>query len=116
MTLLERIHAAIEGAGIDRVFMVTAPDLPEAVTVTPYMSTPFEDIPMSRESFQVAVRAEDHAEARTTAWKAFQAVDESGLHPSFRQSPTFLGVEDGRALYVFNFDIPASWDDLITER
>lgn len=116
MTLLERIHAALEAAGIDRVFMVTAPDIPEAVTVTPYMSTPFDDIPMSREAFQVAVRAADHAEARSTAWRAFKAVDDSGLHPSFRQSPTFLGVEDGRALYVFNFDIPASWDDLITER
>jgi hypothetical protein len=34
----------------------------------------------------------------------------------FHQTPTFLGLEDGRALFVFNLDVIASWDELTEER
>lgn len=116
MTMLERIRETVQDTGLDHVYMFRAPDILRCVTITPYMSSPLSDIPMSSESYQVAVRSDDANDARRTAWAAFRAVDEdSEIHAVFRQTPTFLGLEDGRVLYVFNFDVIASWDELIEE-
>jgi hypothetical protein len=116
MTIIERLREAITDAGIDNVFMYRAPDIPECVTITPYMSSPLTDIPMSRESFQIAVRSDDCTAAKVTAWEALRAIESAEPGAEFHQTPTFLGLEDGRALFVFNLDVIASWDELTEER
>ena len=110
MALLEKLHARLVDAGIHHCYMLSSPDIPSCVTVAPYNSVPMADIPMSRESFQVAVRAPTYDEALATAWAAVKALEYFPLL-SFRQTPTYLGPnEDGSAVCVFNLDVPASWD------
>ena len=116
MTLLERLRQDILSAGIDHVYMLAAPEIPEAVTVAPYMSTPYVDIPLSIESFQVAIRGQDFFETKERAWRAFRALENSDTHPVFRQSPTLIDHDGERVIFVFNLDVYTSWDDMTNER
>ncbi len=116
MTLLESLHAALVAAGIENCYMLEAPDIPECVTIAPYASAPDSDLPISAESFQIAVRNEDYADGNEIAWLAFRALADGRPDGVFsiipRQSPTYLGREEKRHLFVFNFDAVASWERL----
>ena len=116
MTLLESLHAVLVAAGTGNCYMLEAPDIPECVTIAPYASAPDSSLPMSAESFQIAVRSEDYADGNAVAWLAFRELTDERPDEVFsiipRQSPTYLGREEKRYLFVFNFDAVASWERL----
>jgi hypothetical protein len=121
-TLVKAIHQMIADSGLDNVFMLDAPEMDECTAVIPYASTPYSDIPISDESFQIASRAKTYEAVMSRSWRALNALTPDVLPAHMRsgvqyvlslrpiQTPTYLGKDgSGRHEAVFNIDVTASW-------
>lgn len=118
-TLVQALRTELINAGLENVFVTTAPDISPCVLLTPYSSDTSVYIPLGRQSIQCRIRADTYAESESMAWQAFLTIVEAkpacdrtvkSIVPL--QEPFFIGFDEGNNfIHTFNFDVVAIWKE-----
>ncbi|WP_448807465.1 minor capsid protein [Aminobacterium colombiense] len=121
-TLVQALRTELINAGLENVFVTTAPDISPCILLTPYGSDTSIYIPLGRQSIQCRIRADTYAGSESIAWQAFLAIVEAkpacnrivkGIVP--HQEPLFIGFDEGNNfIYTFNFDVIAIWKERLS--
>ncbi|MEG1798645.1 MAG: minor capsid protein [Synergistaceae bacterium] len=119
MTIVEAIQSMLTDSGITCVYIIDCPVKGDAVLITPYMTTPYDGVPIGEQRFQIYCASSKYVDSENLAWRVLRAVDGKSVPACDReiltpvnaiQEPFYLDKDaQGRYLHSFNIAVSAVW-------
>lgn len=119
MTLAEALQTMLTNDGITCAYIIDCPVKGDAVLITPYMTTPYDGVPIGEQRFQIYCAASKFPDSENLAWTVFNVINGKAVPACDRdiltpvnaiQEPFYLDKDaQGRYIHSFNIAVSAVW-------